>query len=262
MFYLLYLIRSHTCVQELIALLEAGLGLERAHMGMFTELSIMYSRYKPEKLKEHLEQYWSRVNIPKVLRAAEQAHLWNELVFLFEKYEEFDNAVDTMMKHSAIAWQEGRFKEMIVKVANTEYYYRALQFYLDNKPLLINDLLNVLVPRLDHTRTVKFFEKSKNLPLVKPYLKLVQSNDNKAVNEALNQLFIAEGEHENLRRSIDNHHNYDNITLAQQLEKSEFIDFRRIAAYIYKGNNRWQQAIELCKKDKLYKVGLARITCS
>ncbi len=41
-------------------------------MGMFTELSIMYSRYKTEKLKEHLEQYWSRVNIPKVLRASEQ----------------------------------------------------------------------------------------------------------------------------------------------------------------------------------------------
>ena len=94
---------------------------------------------------------------------------------------------------------------------------QALQFYLDNKPLLINDLLAVLVPRLDHTRTVKFFEKSKNLPLVKPYLKLVQSNDNKAVNEALNQLYITEGEYDNLRRSIDNHANFDNIALAQQV---------------------------------------------
>ena len=47
-------------------------------------------------------------------------------MFLYEKYEEFDNAIDTMTKHSAIAWQEGRFKEMIVKVANTEYYYKVL----------------------------------------------------------------------------------------------------------------------------------------
>ena len=52
--------------EELMILLEASLGLERAHMGMFTELSILYSRYKPEKLKEHLELFWSRVNIPKV----------------------------------------------------------------------------------------------------------------------------------------------------------------------------------------------------
>ena len=58
---------------------------------------------------------------------------------------------------------------------------QALQFYLDNKPLLINDLLSVLVPRLDHNRTVKFFDKGHNLPLVKPYLKLVQSNNNKAL---------------------------------------------------------------------------------
>ena len=51
---------------ELMSLLEASLGLERAHMGMFTELAILYSKYKPEKLREHLELFWSRVNIPKV----------------------------------------------------------------------------------------------------------------------------------------------------------------------------------------------------
>ena len=51
---------------ELIALMEAGLGQERAHMGMFTELAILYSKYKPEKMREHLEMFWSRVNIPKV----------------------------------------------------------------------------------------------------------------------------------------------------------------------------------------------------
>ena len=68
---------------ELITMLEAALGLERAHMGMFTELAILYSKYKPQKMKEHLELFWSRVNIPKVLRAAETAHLWSELVFLY-----------------------------------------------------------------------------------------------------------------------------------------------------------------------------------
>lgn len=51
---------------ELILLLEAALGLERAHMGMFTELAILYSKYKTEKMREHLELFWSRVNIPKV----------------------------------------------------------------------------------------------------------------------------------------------------------------------------------------------------
>lgn len=67
---------------ELIALLEAGLGLERAHMGMFTELGLALSRHHPERVMEHLRLFWSRINIPKMIRGCEDAHLWPELVFL------------------------------------------------------------------------------------------------------------------------------------------------------------------------------------
>uniref|UniRef100_A0A803XN81 Clathrin heavy chain n=1 Tax=Meleagris gallopavo TaxID=9103 RepID=A0A803XN81_MELGA len=239
--------------EELIALLEAALGLERAHMGMFTELAILYSKFKPQKMREHLELFWSRVNIPKVLRAAEQAHLWAELVFLYDKYEEYDNAIITMMNHPTDAWKEGQFKDIIAKVANVELYYKALQFYLDYKPLLINDLLLVLSPRLDHTRTVNFFSKVNQLLLVKPYLRSVQNHNNKGVNEALNNLLTQEEDYQGLRASIDAYDNFDNIALAQRLEKHELIEFRRIAAYLYKGNNRWKQSVELCKKDHLYK---------
>jgi len=243
--------------EELITLMEAALGLERAHMGMFTELSILYSKYKPSKMKEHLDLFWSRVNIPKVLRACEQAHLWSELVFLYDKYEEYDNAIVTMMKHPTVAWKETLFKDVITKVANIELYYKALQFYLDNKPLLINDLLVVLTPRMDHTRAVNFFIKAKHLSLVKPYLRSVQSHNNKAINEALNNLLIEEEDYNGLRASIDAFDNFDNIQLAQTLEKHELIEFRRIAAYLYKGNNRWKQSVELCKKDHLYKDAMA-----
>ncbi|RXN31453.1 clathrin heavy chain 1-like isoform X4 [Labeo rohita] len=202
--------------EELIVLLEAALGLERAHMGMFTELAILYSKYKPQRMREHLELFWSRVNIPKVLRAAEQAHLWAELVFLYDKYEEFDNAIMTMMTHPTDAWKDASFKELISKVANVELYYKSLQFYLDYKPLLLNDLLSVLAPRLDHSRAVSYFSRG-------------------------------------LRASIDAYDNFDSIGLAQRLETHELIEFRRIAAYLYKSNQRWAQSIQLCKKDKLYK---------
>ncbi|KAF7244412.1 Clathrin heavy chain 1 [Varanus komodoensis] len=239
--------------EELITMLEAALGLERAHMGMFTELAILYSKFKPQKMREHLELFWSRVNIPKVLRAAEQAHLWGELVFLYDKYEEYDNAIITMMNHPTDAWKEGQFKDIITKVANVELYYKAIQFYLEFKPLLLNDLLMVLSPRLDHTRAVNFFSKVKQLPLVKPYLRSVQNHNNKSVNESLNNLFISEEDYQALRTSIDAYDNFDNISLAQRLEKHELIEFRRIAAYLFKGNNRWKQSVELCKKDRLYK---------
>ncbi|KAL7828573.1 hypothetical protein SRHO_G00322070 [Serrasalmus rhombeus] len=239
--------------EELIMLLEAALGLERAHMGMFTELAILYSKYKPQKMREHLELFWSRVNIPKVLRAAEQAHLWAELVFLYDKYEEYDNAIITMIAHPTDAWRDASFKEIISKVANVELYYKSLQFYLEYKPMLLNDLLTVLAPRLDHTRAVNFFTKVNQLTLVKPYLRSVQSHNNRAVNEALNSLLTEEEDFQGLRASIDAYDNFDSISLAQKLEQHELIEFRRIAAYLYKINQRWAQSIQLCKKDNLYK---------
>ena len=64
-----------------------------------------------------------------------------------------------------------------------------------------------------------------------------------------------------LRTSIDAYDNFDNISLAQRLEKHELIEFRRIAAYLFKGNNRWKQSVELCKKDSLYKVYKVGVGC-
>ncbi|XP_076334003.1 clathrin heavy chain-like [Tachypleus tridentatus] len=84
-------------------------------------------------------------------------------------------------------------------------------------------------------------------------MRSVQNLNNKAINEALNGLLIEEEDFQGLRTSIDAFDNFDNIALAQCLEKHELIEFRRIAAYLYKGNNRWKQSVELCKKDRLFK---------
>ncbi|KAI8903541.1 hypothetical protein EDD86DRAFT_242981 [Gorgonomyces haynaldii] len=238
---------------ELIQLLEAGLGLERAHMGMFTELAILYSKHKAESLMEHLRLCWQRINIPKVIRACETAHLWPELVFLYTHYDEFDNAALTIMSHSGDAFEHTAFKDVIVKVSNVEIYYKALKFYLEEQPLMINDLLVVLTPKIDHTRVVQVFQKTNNLPLIKPYLIAVQKINNLAVNNAYNELLIEEEDFKSLRDSIDTCSNFDQLTLAQRLEKHQLLEFRRIASHLYKRNKRWKQSIQLSKKDELYK---------
>jgi clathrin heavy chain len=111
--------------EELMQLLEAGLGLERAHMGMFTELAILYAKYRTERLMEHLKLFCSRINIPKVIRSCEAAHLYKELVFLYVHYDEYDNAALTMMKQAPDAWEHVQFKDIIVKIANVEIYYKV-----------------------------------------------------------------------------------------------------------------------------------------
>jgi clathrin heavy chain len=40
---------------ELMQLMEQGLGLDNAHAGIFTELGVLYSKYLPEKLMEHVK---------------------------------------------------------------------------------------------------------------------------------------------------------------------------------------------------------------
>ena len=37
------------------------------------------------------------------------------------------------------------------------------------------------------------------------------------------------------------------------MEKHELLEFRRIAAYLYKKNKRWAQSVQLSKEDHMYK---------
>ncbi|KAL1533146.1 Clathrin heavy chain, variant 2 [Salvia divinorum] len=209
--------QNRGCFNELISLMESGLGLERAHMGIFTELAAL-----------------ARTN-------------------LYVQYDEFDNAATTVMNHSPEAWDHMQFKDIIVKVANVELYYKAVHFYLQEHPDLINDVLNVLALRVDHTRVVDIMGKAGHLRLVKPYMVAVQSNNVSAVSEALNEIYVEEEDYERLRESIDLHDNFDQTGLAQKIEKPELLEMRRVAAYIYKKAGRWKQSIALSKKDNLYK---------
>ncbi|XVF05761.1 hypothetical protein REPUB_Repub05bG0200200 [Reevesia pubescens] len=164
------------------------------------------------------------------------------------------------MNHSPEAWDHMQFKDIIAKVANVELYYKAVHFYLQEHPDLINDVLNVLALRVDHARVVDIMRKAGHLRLVKPYMVAVQSNNVAAVNEALNEIYVEEEDYDRLRESIDLHDNFDLIGLAQKIEKHELLEMRRVAAYIYKKAGRWKQSIALSKKDNHYRDAME--TCS
>lgn len=191
--------------------------------------------------------------MPKMIKATEEGALWPELVFVLTHYDEFDNASMAMMERAADAWEHQSFKEILVKVANLEIYYKALSFYLEQQPSLLTDLLKALTPRIDVNRVVRMFEKSENTPLIKPFLQSVQHLNKRAVNDAINELLIEEEDHKTLRDSVTNFDNYDAVALAQRLESHDLVFFRQIAASIYRKNKRWDKSIALSKQDKLYK---------
>jgi clathrin heavy chain len=239
--------------EELISLMEAGLGLERSHMGIFTELGILYAKYKLDKLMEHLKLFSNKINIPKLIRVCEEQMHWKALSYLYVQYDEYDNAATVMMNHSPEAWEHVQFKDVAVKVSNAEIFYKAISFYLEEHPLMLCDLLAVLSSRIDHTRVVDVMRKREHLPLVKPYLLSVQQSNLVAVNEAVNDLLIEEHDFDGLRNSIETYDNFDQLQLATRIEKHDIMEFRRIATFIYKKSLRWRQSMNLSVGDKLYK---------
>jgi len=249
---LITLYESTGNADELMTMLEQGLGLEGAHAGVFTELGVLYSKYLPEKLMEHIKIFWSRMNLPKLLRACEKARLWTEAVFLYKEDQQFDSAVKMMIEHPT-AFVHELFLDCCTKVRNAEVLYMATGFYLEYQPALVSKLLTMLAGHLDHSRVVHLLRKSESLALGVGYLKQVQKENLSAVNEALNELFIEEEDFEALRASIDEYDNFEQLVLAQKVEKHELLEFRRIAAYLFKKNKRYPQSIELSKGDKMYK---------
>merc|ERR1719262_878729 len=95
---------KHGHFEELITLLDSGLANERAHVGMYTELGVLYSKYKPEKLTDFIKMNTQKLNIPKLIQAAERHSLWEPVIFLYMQYDEFDQAANCMMAHSPVAF--------------------------------------------------------------------------------------------------------------------------------------------------------------
>ena len=62
-------------------------------------------------------------------RACEEQGHWKELTFLYISYDEYDNAAACMMTHSTTAWEHVQFKDVMVKVTNTDVHYKGLQVW-------------------------------------------------------------------------------------------------------------------------------------
>lgn len=141
-------------------LLEQGMSLERTHNGIYTDLGILYAKYQPKRLMDHIRTYTNKLQIPKLIRSCEQFQMWPEAVFLHASYEQQDQAVITMMEHSPSAWRHDIFSQNIIKIANHDLWYRAIIFYLEEEPMLLNDLLKLLATKVDLTKVVQVMKRT------------------------------------------------------------------------------------------------------
>jgi len=239
---------------HVISLFEQGIGLEDAHIGIFTELGILYTKHVPEKVMDHCKVFFSKLNVSKLVRACERARLFKPAVYLYMQDKQYDNAVKTMIER-APAWENDLFLDSVTKVRNQELIYKAIGHYLNTHPTQFTRLMEVLEEIADHSRVVNQLRRTGDwaLQLGQPYLKAVQKYNVTAVNEALNELYVDDEDYEALRKSIDSFNNFNMISLASKLATHELLEFRRISAYVYRRNKKWDKSIDLSKKDRMWK---------
>ena len=236
---------------ELINLFESNLVGERNHI--ITELGILYAKYQQEKLMDHCRNYYSNMNVHKVIRNCEQNYCWEEVVFLYSHYNGYDQALTTMIDHSPLCWKHDLYCQVLRKVTNSNLYNKSIDFYVKEQPQLLNDMLKVISSKVDLSTTVNQLKKNNVLALAAPFLRSVQSANNYDVNEALNDIFIEEEEPENLKTSILKYSAYDQLSLAKKIENHPLLEFKRISALVYRKNKKFAESIEISKKLNFFK---------
>lgn len=235
---------------------------ERTHNGIFTELGTMYAKYYPNKLMDHIRTYVNKLHIPKLVRACEQYQLWSEAVFLHQNYEQWNQAIMTMIEHSPTAFRHDVFSQNIVKVSSSDIWYKSMIFYIEEEPMMLNDLLKLLQSKIDLQKTVQVIKKTGHIALIQPFLQSVQNQNNSAVNEALNEVYLEKEDYEALRESIKDYDCFESLQLANDLENHNLVECRRISALLFRKAKDYKRSIAISKKDEMYKDAMQTVAYS
>jgi len=164
-----------------------------------------------------------------------------------------------MIDHSPTAFRHDVFCQSIVKVSNHDLFYKSMIFYLEEEPMALNDLLNLIVAKIDLAKCVSVMKKTGYISLIEPFLKSAQQQNIAAVNEALNEIYLEKQDYEALRHSIKDFDSFESVQLAGELEMHDLLECRRISALLYRKNKRYQKSIDISKKDCLYKDAMETV---
>lgn len=84
-----------------------------------------------------------------------------------------------MIEHSPTAFNHETYLQLIVKVSNNDLYYKSINFYIDEQPFQVNELLKTLANKIDLVKCTNVLRKMNMVPLVEPFLKIVQQTNTK-----------------------------------------------------------------------------------
>jgi len=148
-----------------------------------------------------------------------------------------------MIEHSPIAFDHESFITLLQKISNNDLLNKAIMFYIEEQPMMLNNLLKSMAQKIDLSKCIATLRRANTLALALPFLQSVQSSNNKDLNQALNDLYIESEDFDALKQSVQHYENFDQLTLAKQLEKHELSDLRRISAFLYRRIGKFEFSI-------------------
>lgn len=148
--------------------------------------------------------------------------------------------------------------------------YKAVGFYNDEQPELLNVFLSVLAPKVESFRVINILRRANTsdfgrgglLPLCKGNFQKAQEAKVTEINEALNKVLIAEGPIEELEVGIEQFTNLDHLMLSRKLQDSKLIQLHHISARLFWRNGTYEQASEVSKKKTLHKNEIESVSVS
>eukprot|EP00764_Aduncisulcus_paluster_P010279 gnl/Carplike_NY0171/353_a491_1596.p1 GENE.gnl/Carplike_NY0171/353_a491_1596~~gnl/Carplike_NY0171/353_a491_1596.p1 ORF type:complete len:1732 (+),score=681.12 gnl/Carplike_NY0171/353_a491_1596:3-5198(+) len=248
-----YLSRGH--VEHLIELLEMGTTHEKAHIRLFTELGVLYSKYSADNMMEFVKRFIKRCDVDRIARACQRAHLWAVLVFVKLESGNLDDCLNIMMAQSSSAWDHSHFMNIIAHVSTLDVLLRAIDFYVNQQPQLLNELLVTLGENehIDVGQIVSRIRRNEAGFLALNWLEERQKmEDVECINALLHNLYIDNFDHVSLTHSVRSVANFDVVQLATRLSKHEYLVFRRVSTELFRRAEKWGIAISLAKKDRVY----------
>lgn len=161
---------------------------------------------------EHIKIFYTRVNIPKLIRVCDEQQHWKELTYLYIQYDEFDNAATTIMNYSPDAWDHMQFKNVAFKRLRMSNFTTRRCISTSRRSTLISSMTCYTCFHFVWIIPVLFISCARRTNhRSKPYMVAVQSYNVAAVNEALNEIYV---DSDRLRESVDMHEFFKWVTEA------------------------------------------------
>ncbi|EKX72660.1 clathrin heavy chain, putative [Theileria equi strain WA] len=245
---------SYGHVDDLITLL----GNATKSVAVSTELAIAIAKYRPERLMDHLKAVAfesDSINIAKTARECSNLWLWKEAIFLYT-IEDSDKALLSMIVHAALAWDQETFFSCAKNVSNTEVLYKALHFCIQQRPMLIPQLLTCVKTKLDTERLLKILKNANCLCLARQFLETAADRTLAIVNDSLFELYVEENEWELLDKAITRYDAYDHAKLCASLENHGLSKMRAIGAKVYQKDRNYAKACQIHRKNGNYKAAM------